>query len=57
MSTIKEIEDAIQTLPPSEVSELASWLQAYEDRLWDEQLDEDAEAGRLDKLIEEADRG
>jgi hypothetical protein len=30
MSTVAEIEAAIEKLPPSEVAELAAWLQEYQ---------------------------
>ena len=34
MSTVKEIESAIQKLPPAEVKELANWIEDYlEDEL------------------------
>lgn len=34
MSTVKEIESAIQKLPPAEVRELANWIEDYlEDEL------------------------
>lgn len=34
MSTVKEIESAIQQLPPAEVQELANWIEDYlEDEL------------------------
>ncbi len=34
MSTVKEIESAIQKLPPTEVKELLDWIQDYlEDEL------------------------
>ena len=54
MSTVKEIETAVQKLKPQEIHEVADWLQELREELWDKQIDADAKAGRLDKLMEEA---
>lgn len=54
MSTVQEIETAIQKLKPQELHEVADWLQELREELWDKQIDADAKAGRLDKLAEKA---
>jgi hypothetical protein len=54
MSTVQEIETAIQKLKPQEIREVADWLQELREELWDKQIDADAKAGRLDKLAEKA---
>jgi hypothetical protein len=54
MNTVQEIESAIQKLKPQEIHTVADWLQDYRERLWDREIQADAEAGRLDKLMEEA---
>jgi peptide subunit release factor 1 (eRF1) len=54
MSTVQEIETAIQKLKPQEIHEVADWLQELREELWDKQIDAGAKAGRLDKLMEEA---
>jgi hypothetical protein len=54
MSTVKEIESAISKLAPAEVHRVADWLQEYRDELWDRQIEADAAAGKLDKLIRHA---
>ena len=54
MSTVQEIETAIQKLKPQEIHEVADWLQELREELWDKQIDADAKAGRLDQLMEEA---
>ena len=53
---IKEIESAIARLPPSELAELAKWFEEFQARAWDKQVEQDARAGRLDALIEEAEQ-
>jgi len=54
MSTVQEIESAIQKLKPQEIEAVADWLQEYREELWDRQIEADARAGKLDKLMEEA---
>lgn len=51
---VKEIETAIAQLPPAKVAELARWLEEFQGRIWDKQLEQDLTAGRLDGLISEA---
>lgn len=54
MSTVEEITAAIEQLPAAEVDRLRAWLVAYAERLWDEQIERDVCAGRLDGLIDPA---
>ena len=54
MSAVKNIESAITQLAPKDVHAVADWLQEYREELWDRQIEADAKAGRLDKLMEEA---
>lgn len=54
MSTVKEIESAIKQLKPKDVHAVADWLQEYREQLWDKEIEADAKAGKLDKLMEEA---
>ncbi len=55
MSTVEEIEQAVQRLAPADFSRLASWISARYHALWTEQMQRDASAGKLDFLFEEAD--
>ena len=50
----EEIESAIALLPASEVAKLAKWFEEFQARVWDQQLEEDVQAGRLDALVEQA---
>jgi hypothetical protein len=54
MSTVVEIESAITNLPKKEFWELATWFDDVKNRAWDEQMEADAAAGKLDFLFEEA---
>jgi hypothetical protein len=53
---IKEIESAISQLPPAELAELAKWFAEFHAQIWDEQLEQDVKAGRLDALIKQAEQ-
>lgn len=52
--SLQEIEIAISELPAADVMTLAEWLAEYKEQLWDKQIEEDAKAGRLDSLIDQA---
>jgi hypothetical protein len=54
MSTVIEIEKALQTLPVEDARKIADWLQHYLDEKWDAQIDEDIASGRLDQLADKA---
>jgi hypothetical protein len=47
MSTVQEIENAIQKLEAKEIHQVADWLQEYREELWDKQ---DYLAGRCKPL-------
>ncbi len=52
--SLTEIKDAVETLSPRELAELASFIREREDAPWDRQIDEDfAENGRLRPVLEE----
>lgn len=53
---VKDIESAIAQLPPSELAELAKWFEEFHARAWDEQLEQDMKAGRLDALLKQAEQ-
>ena len=53
--SILEIENAIRQLPPEKVNELLGWLAEYHADIWDKEIAEDLEAGRLDTLLDEVD--
>lgn len=57
MSTVAEIEQAIQKLTPREIKAVADWLQEFREEMWDEQIAADAKAGKLDKVIAKAKAG
>ena len=55
MSTIAEIENAIDGLPREEFFKLMERLRTKQNELWDQQMEKDAQpGGALDRLAEEA---
>jgi hypothetical protein len=52
--SISEIEQAITELSPEERARLRAWFDEYYAEVWDKQIEDDVKAGRLDKLISEA---
>lgn len=54
MSTVKEIETAVSKLSRAELSAFRSWFAGFDAEAWDQQLEQDVHAGRLDKLADEA---
>ena len=54
MSSVEEIESAVRNLSGEEYGRFREWLIEYDNQLWDRQMKEDAEAGRLDDLASEA---
>jgi hypothetical protein len=54
MTKIEQIQSTIEKLSPEEIAELRAWLDELDARLFDEKIERDAKAGKLDKLADEA---
>ncbi len=54
MSTIQEIETAVTQLSPAQLADFRAWFTEYDAQKWDNQIAEDAAAGRLDTLAADA---
>ena len=54
MGTIQEIEEAVRNLRPDELAVFRAWFAEFEAAAWDDQIENDVAAGRLDRLAEEA---
>ena len=52
--TVNDLEKAVVGLTPGELAEFRSWFIEFDADAWDRQIEEDAKAGRLDALAEEA---
>ena len=53
MSTVNEIESAIEQLSPSQLSQLSRWFDAYLEKIWDTRMESDAKAGKFAHFKEE----
>ena len=54
--SVTEIEAAITELTSKDLDELISWLAEHHARVWDKQIEEELEAGRLDAVLAEVDK-
>lgn len=54
MTTLEEIENAVAKLPPEQIAKFRAWFEEFQERAFDEQIERDAKAGKLDRLAEEA---
>lgn len=54
MRPIEEITAAIQHLSADDVARVRAWLAEFTEQLWDERIEDDEQAGRLDASIDEA---
>jgi hypothetical protein len=54
MSTVERIEAEILKLSPKELTQLTDWVLALDEQAWDEQIEQDIAAGKLDFLAQEA---
>lgn len=54
MTTIEEIEKAVEDLPPKELARFRSWFEAFDAKRFDAAIERDARAGKLDSFAEEA---
>jgi hypothetical protein len=54
MTKLEKIEQDIASLTPGEVAKLARWFAEFQADVWDRQIADDANAGRLDNLADQA---
>ena len=54
MSRLEDIKDAVRRLSPDRLAAFRAWFAEFDAALWDRQFEEDAAAGRLDHLADEA---
>ena len=54
MTTVEDIEKAIERLAPREFDRLRVWFEEYQAVHFDEKIMRDAEAGKLDRFADEA---
>ena len=54
--SVTEIEIAITQLTAKDLAQLSAWFENYHAQIWDKQIEEDLDAGRLDSLLAEVDK-
>jgi len=54
VASVEDIEDAISKLSPRDYTRFLQWFHGRDQQVWDDQLDRDAAAGKLDFLRREA---
>jgi hypothetical protein len=54
MRTVEDIEKALTELPANQLAEFRAWFETFDAGRFDEKIERDAKAGRLDRLAEQA---
>ena len=54
MTTVQEIEKAVQLLPERELYSFRFWFEEFDARVWDRQFEQDVQSGKLDVLADQA---
>lgn len=54
MSSVEEIKSAIASLSQEDYARLRDWLSEMDWEKWDEEVEKDSAAGKLDFLVKEA---
>jgi len=53
---ITELKTAITQLSPQEFAEFVEWIDEFQESIWDQQIEADLKAGKLDHLIQQAEK-
>ena len=54
MTTLEDIEKAVAELPPDQLMRFRAWFEEFEAARFDQRIERDAKAGKLDQLAEQA---
>jgi hypothetical protein len=54
MSVVEDLEERVQKLAPEEFTQFRDWFSDFQWRNWDQQLERDVAAGKLDHLLAKA---
>ena len=52
--SIEDLEKAVAKLPPQEFAEFRAWFEQFDARRFDQKIERDATAGKLDTLADQA---
>jgi hypothetical protein len=56
MGKLEQITKSVEALEGDDFKEFAKWFEELQADRWDRQIEADAKAGKLDRLVEEAKR-
>lgn len=54
MTTLEDIEKAVTELPADQLAKFRAWFEEFEAARFDQRIERDAKAGRLDEFAERA---
>jgi hypothetical protein len=54
MSSIEEIEKAVESLAPQELARFRAWFDNFDSARFDEKIEHDVRSGKLDELAKKA---
>ncbi len=54
MTRVEKLEHEIQRLSRGELAAFRDWFREYDSDEWDREIEQDIQAGKLDRLAEEA---
>jgi hypothetical protein len=54
MGAVEKLELLIKSLSAQELAQFREWFVEFDAQVWDRQIEADAAAGKLDRLIEES---
>lgn len=54
MSEIEQLERTVSNLSPGDLAQFRAWFLEFDARVWDQQIESDLKAGKLDQLMAEA---
>ena len=56
MTSVADITGAVKRLPKKDLARFRKWFAEYDAAVWDQQIESDADAGKLEAVIREAQR-
>jgi hypothetical protein len=54
MGAVEKLELLVKSLSPEELAKFREWFAEFDAQIWDRQIEADAAAGKLDRLIDES---
>jgi hypothetical protein len=52
--TIEDLEKAVAKLPPDQFAKFRAWFEEFEVARFDQKIERDAQAGKLDRMADQA---